>query len=398
MMRSMKPKLLAVLASGTALAALPALAQEASTSVNLDTVVIQSDSNSRGTRAEGFAPLKGFVPGVTTTGSKDAVAVEKIPQSVSVIGHEQIDATGAQKVDEALRYTAGVFAQPFGVDNDTNWFYIRGFDATGSGTYLDGLQNYSYGFGAFLIDSFGLERIEVMKGASSALYGGANPGGIVNYISKRPTGERVRYLEAGINSYGNGYVGFDIGDKASETVNYRVNGKIQGGDNYTDFAEEFRGVISPSIQFKPDEATSLTILANYTYLDLTHDGGGFLPYYGTVVPTEFGRISRKINLTERDVDYYTRKQFSIGYELEHKFDNDWAVRQNVRYGYSHVKERAPYAYGYEGWLAQPTSGNPNVTRIDFRHDTEVNTFLVDNQLEGKVTTGAIDHNVVWRGI
>ncbi|WP_176074833.1 TonB-dependent receptor plug domain-containing protein, partial [Brucella intermedia] len=99
-----------------------------------------------------------------------------------------------------LRYTPGVLAQPFGVDNDTNWLYIRGFDATANGTYLDGLQNFSYGFGGYFIDSFGIERIDVLRGPASALYGGANPGGIVNYISKRPTGERLRYLEAGINS------------------------------------------------------------------------------------------------------------------------------------------------------------------------------------------------------
>lgn len=392
---SIRQNLLIPLASGTALAVLPlstapALAQESA--IKLDTVIIRTDD---GSSTDGTAPLEGFVPTATTTGSKSGVAIEKVPQSVSVVGRAQMDATGAQKLDEALRYTSGVFAQPFGVDNDTNWIYIRGFDATASGTYLDGLQNFSYGFGGFLIDSFGIERIDVLKGASSALYGGGNPGGIVNYISKRPTGERLRYVETGINSYGNGYLGFDIGDRASDTVNYRINGKIQGGDNYTDYAEEFRGVISPGIEYRPDEATKLTILGNYTHLDLTHDGGGFLPYYGTVVPTEFGRISRKANFTEPGIDSYDREQASIGYELEHRFDNDWIVRQNLRYGHARVKEHSLYAYGYEGFLAQPVPGSPNLSRINFKHDTTVDTFLVDNQLEGAVNAGAITHNVLF---
>ncbi|EEQ94506.1 TonB-dependent siderophore receptor [Brucella sp. ZJ1_1] len=393
-MPSMKHNLLALLVSGTALASIPASAQEANKPLELNTVVIQSDGNGGTTRAEGLGPVKGFVPRATITGSKDSVAIDKIPQSVSVVGRDQMDALGAQKIDEALRYTPGVLAQPFGVDNDTNWLYIRGFDATANGTYLDGLQNFSYGFGGFLIDSFGIERIDVLRGPASALYGGANPGGIVNYISKRPTGERLRYLEAGINSYGNGYLGFDIGDKATETVNYRVNGKIQGGDNYTDFSKEFRGVISPSIEYKPDESTSLTILANYTHLDLTHDGG-FLPYYGTVVPTEFGKISRKANFTEPDVDSYDREQLSIGYEFEHTFDSDWTIRQNVRYGFANVREHSLYPYGYDGFLMQPAAGNPYLARINFKHDTTVNTFQADNQLEGKVTTGAIDHNLLF---
>ena len=393
---SMKQKIMTLLASGTALSLLPltgasTYAQGADTSIRLDAVVVQTGS---GKPSDGTAPVEGFVPAATTTGSKSSVVIEKIPQSVSVVGRDQMDAIGAQKLDEALRYTPGVLGQPFGVDNDTNWIYIRGFEATQYGAYLNGLQNFSYGFGGFLIDSFDIERIDVLRGASSALYGGSNPGGIVNYISRRPTGERIRYLEAGINSYGNGYLGFDIGDKATETVNYRINGKIQGGDNYTDYSKEFRGVISPSIEYKPDESTRLTILANYTHLDLTHDGGGFLPYYGTVVPTEFGRISRKTNLTEPDLDDYKREQAQLGYEFEHQFDNDWTIRQNVRYGFAHVKEHSLYAYGYN-YLPQPAPGDPNVARINFKHDTTVHTFQADNQLEGAVTTGALTHNLLF---
>src|SRR5690606_41651379 len=104
-MPSMKHNLLVLLASGTALAAIPALAQEASKPLQLNTVVIQSDSNGGTTRADGVTPVRGFVPQATTTGSKDSVAIDKIPQSVSVVGRDQMDALGAQKIDEALRYT-----------------------------------------------------------------------------------------------------------------------------------------------------------------------------------------------------------------------------------------------------------------------------------------------------
>lgn len=359
----------------------------ANNNTTLDTVVIKNDNATD-------SAMTGFVPDITATGSKETVDVSKIPQSISVVGRDQMDATGAQKGDEALRYTAGVFAQPFGVDNDTNWIYVRGFDATQTGAYLDGLQNYSYGFGGFLIDSYTLDRIEVLKGPSSALYGGANPGGIINYISKRPTFSRIRATEVGVNSYGNAYLGFDIGDKIQEGVSYRVSGKIQGGSNYTDYSKEFRGVVSPTIEFKPDESTRLTILGNYTHLDLTHDGGGFLPYYGTVVPTQFGKIPRKVNYTEPNIDRYNREQTTIGYEFEHSFDNNWTARQNVRYGYAHVQEHSLYAYGYEGYLAKPSLDNPNIARINFQHDTSVNTFAADNMLEGSVTTGQITHNLL----
>ena len=384
-----------VLLGGTAalvlLSATNTRAQDANASIQLDPIVIEG-ANSDGSAT---GPVDGYVAKRSATGSKTNTPIADIPQAVSVVGRQQMDDQGSQKIDEALRYTSGVFAQPFGVDNDTNWIYIRGFDATQKGTYLDGLQNFSFGFGGFFIDSFGIERIDVLKGPAAVLYGGSNPGGIVNYISKRPTGERLRYVETGINSYGNGYLGFDIGDKASDVVDYRINGKISGGNNYTDFSKDFLGVISPSITWKPDDATKFTILANYTHLDLTHDGGSFLPYYGTVVDAPFGKIDRKANFTEPSIDDYNREQASIGYELEHTFDNGWTVRQNLRYGYSGVREHNLYPFGYDAFSAQPIDGNYDLSRINFMHDTTVNSFVVDNQLEGQVTTGQIEHTLLF---
>lgn len=371
------------------LASLEARAQSTEPNIELNPIVIdQSDESALG-------PVQGFVAKRTTTGSKTNTPIEAIPQSVSVIGRDQMNDQGAQKIDEALRFTSGVFTQPFGADSDTNWFYIRGFDATQKGTYLDGLQNFGYGFGGFFIDSFGIERIEVLKGPAAVLYGGSNPGGIVNYISKRPTGERLRYIESGIDSFGTGYFGFDIGDKASDVVDYRINGKIQGGDGYTDFSDQFLGVISPSLTWRPDAATTFTVLANYTHLDETHGGGSFLPYYGTVVDAPFGRIDRKANFTEPSIDDYNREQASIGYELEHTFDNDWTVRQNLRYGYGDIREHSLYPFGYVPFSNQPTGTDYDLSRINFLHDTTVNTFLVDNQLEGTVTTGPVEHTLLF---
>ncbi|MRG57688.1 TonB-dependent siderophore receptor [Phyllobacterium sp. SYP-B3895] len=368
---------------------LGARAQSTTSNIELNPIVIdQSDGSATG-------PVQGFVPKRTTTGSKTNTPIEAIPQAVSVVGREQMDDQGATKIDEALRFTSGVLTQPFGSDSDTNWFYIRGFDATQKGTFLDGLQNFGYGFGGFFIDSWGIERVEVLKGPASVLYGGSNPGGIVNFISKRPTGERLRYVETGIDSFGTGYLGFDIGDKASDVVDYRINGKIQGGDGYTDLSQEFLGVISPSLTWKPDESTKFTVLANYTHLDETHGGGSFLPYYGTVLDAPFGKIKRDANFTEPGVDDYNREQAAIGYELEHTFDNDWTVRQNLRYGYGDVREHSLYPFGYVPFSEQPVGDNYDLSRINFLHDTTVNTFIVDNQLEGTVNTGPIEHTLLF---
>jgi iron complex outermembrane receptor protein len=365
--------------------ALPALAQD--DPVELKEVVVDG----AGEDASGVGEVKGVVARKTRTGSKTPTALTEIPQSVSVVGRTEMDDQGAQKTDEALRYTSGVFTQPFGSDSDTNWMFIRGFQATQSGTYMDGLQLFAYGFGSFYVDSFGLERIEVLKGPASVLYGGSNAGGMVNYVSKRADFERHRYVETGINDAGTAYVGFDVGDVASETVSARIVGRISGGDGYSDYQEGWRGFIAPSIQWKPDEQTSLTILGNYTQTDETHTGVSFLPYEGTVVDrivdgVNYGRIDPDSNFSEPSVDTYERQQGSLGYEFSHTFDNDWTVRSNARYGAAKIHEVQVYA---NGW-ASPTE----LYRVDFEHETSIESFLWDNQMEGKVEAGGIEHTLL----
>ncbi|TIP13323.1 TonB-dependent siderophore receptor [Mesorhizobium sp.] len=381
----MKPLL-----AGAAIVLIPpmtAFAQQ--NNVQLEPVVVEGEAGDSAT-----GPVDGVVAKKTKTGSKTATELKEIPQSVSVIGRQEIDDQGAQKADEALRYTAGVFAQPIGPDSDTNWLFIRGFQATATGIYMDGLQLFSYGYGGFYVDSFGLERIEVLKGPASVLYGGSNPGGIVNYVSKRPYG-RQRYVETGVNDAGNVYLGFDIGDVASDgVVSYRVNGRVAGGDTYSDLQDGWRGFISPSITWQPDEQTKLTVLANYSHIDENHNGGSFLPYEGTVVDrivggVNYGRIDRDANFTESSIDLYKREQGSIGYEFEHTFDNDWTVRSNARFTAANIKEVLVYP---NGWSS--TGGPTNLARINFDHDTQAKTFLLDNQIEGKVETGPIEHTIL----
>ncbi|MBL0402576.1 TonB-dependent siderophore receptor [Microvirga aerilata] len=345
-------------------------------------------------------PVNGYAPSRTATGSKSDTPIEEIPQSVSVIGREQIEDRQVQKVDEALRYTAGVFAQPFGQDSDTDWFYIRGFDAGQTGVFLNNLPLYQYGFGGFYIDPFVLERIEVLKGPASALYGGSASDGLINPVSKRPTTAPLRYVETGVNSWGNGYAGFDFGGALdpNNVWSYRLTGKVSGGSWETEKAEDFRGVIAPALTYRATAGTELTLLGSYQHMDLSHTGG-FLPYVGTVVSAPFGRISRRFYYDEPGVDLYRREQAMLGYEFTHDINEVWTLRQNFRYAHTDSKERGPYPYGY----LDPATGFPGPTpvgpdfllyRIGFNHHTVVNTLSLDNQAEAKFDTGAASHKLL----
>ncbi len=363
--------------------------------VQLDTITVEGQAETA------TGPVNGYVPQRTGTGSKTNTPITAIPQAVSVIGRRELEDRNVQKVDEALRYTAGVTAQPFGPDPDTDWVFIRGFQATQTGMYLDGLSNYAFGFGGFQIDPFMLERVEVLKGPASVLYGGGNPGGIVNMISKRPNGRNFGLVETGINNFGNAYTNIDIGVSDKQGIwSTRLTGRISGGDQYTDVAKDFRGFILPQITYKPNGATSFTAYGYYSALDQIHVGGGFLPYVGTVVNAPFGRIPRKAFLGEPEIDSQKRVQTMLGWEFKHEFDNGWTFSQNARYGHMRGSQLGPYGYGYSGPDApfgngfQPLAPDYQLYRIGFQERTQVNTFLLDNRLERTFRTGPVEHSLL----
>ena len=125
-----------------------------------------------------------FVDEEATSATKTDTPLIEIPQSISVVTEEQIKQQQAQTMSEALRYTPGFFAAYESDVRYDNAPIVRGFIPT---LYLDGLLlPDSRGFGAPRIEPYGLERIEVLKGPSSGLYGQVPPGGLIDMVSKRP--------------------------------------------------------------------------------------------------------------------------------------------------------------------------------------------------------------------
>ena len=130
----------------------------------------------------------GFVPSRSTSGTKTDTPILEVPQSVSVVTRAELDARGVQTDAEALTYTPGVLAQPFGgAQHQQNpFFYIRGFPSAFGGSYVDGLVSYVN----YRYEPYGYERYDVLRGPNSTLYGQSDPGGLVNRVSKLPPPSR----------------------------------------------------------------------------------------------------------------------------------------------------------------------------------------------------------------
>ncbi|NIY73317.1 TonB-dependent siderophore receptor [Marivivens donghaensis] len=340
---------------------------------------------------DGTGPAEGANP-ATLSGTKTAAPLTEVPQSVSVVGSDTLIQQNARKVDEALAYTPGVQAAPYGYDSDTNWFFVRGFAATATGAFVDGLQNFSYGFGGFYVDPYQLERVEVVRGASSALYGGSNPGGLVNMTTKRPTGEETREVETGIDSDGGAWVATDI-NTTRNGVDYRLTARAAQTSGNGVFEDGYRGFIAPSATFQTANG-ELNVSASYTNIQEDHVGNSWLPYVGTVEEADFGYIARDFNSGEPGYDWYDREQFTLGAEYTGAL-GEWALTSNNRFSYADVSEGSVYAYGYNGYSATPTDADNTLSRIKFDHFTETTSFASDNRIENTYVTGGMEHDLMF---
>jgi len=265
-------------------------------------------------------PINGYVADRSLTGTKTNTPLMETPQAISVIGRDEIRDQNPNSFAEALRYAPGVRSETFGADTRNDWFKIRGFDAQDVGLFLDGLQLQTFAFATWKFQPFGIARIDILRGPSAILYGGSGPGGLVNIISKTPPYVPQNYVETGVNSYGNSYLSFDFGGPVatpsgpSSELFYRLLGTVKGGETQTAFTPDNSYFIAPSVTYKPDIDTTLTILASASRNDTRVQS--FLPYVGTVVDAPFGRIPTHLFASDPSSDSFRREQEMVGYQFE----------------------------------------------------------------------------------
>ncbi|WP_337038900.1 MULTISPECIES: ferrichrome porin FhuA [Pseudescherichia] len=329
----------------------------------------------------------------TATATKTDTPIEKTPQSISVVTREEMDMKDPSTVKEALNYTPGVFATR-GSSETLDVISIRGFTAsTGANTnqYLDGLKLQGDNYSESSMDPYFLERIELMRGPTSVLYGKSNPGGIVSMVSKRPTTEPLKEVEFQMGTDNLYQTGFDFSDAIDDdgVFSYRLTGLGRSEDAQQTMVKSTRYAIAPAFSWRPDDKTDFTFLSNF---QSDPDAGyyGWLPRVGTVVPyTDANGNSHKLdtdfNEGEQD-NRMSRRQQQIGYSFAHAFDDTFTVRQNLRYTRLHTLYTSVYGNGFTA----PTQ----INRAFVRSDEDLNSFTVDTQLQSAFATGAVDHTLL----
>ena len=241
-----------------------------------------------GERANG--PVDGYLANQSATATKTDTPLLTTPQSISVVTKDQVEAQGAQNITEALRYTPGVTVSSFGANAFFDSFKLRGFDAP---RYLDGLRlpMDTTTFAIPRIETYGLERIEVLKGPSAGLYGQSEPGGLINMVSKRPTSTPQYEVVGSFGSFERFQGAFDIGgpiDKNGEFL-YRIVGLGRDSNSQTDFVQDNKLFIAPSLTWRPTRDTTFTILSHYQKVD-NKGYQQYVPGQVSFLPNPNGRI------------------------------------------------------------------------------------------------------------
>ena len=327
--------------------------------------------------------------------SKSDTPLIRTPQAISVVTADQIRDRGITDLNDALRSVAGVSR------SSTYGYYdaytIRGYDTAYDSLYLDGLITSSVAGTNY--ELAGLERVEVLKGPASSLYGSAPIGGIVNLVSKRP--QEHAFLDVGLatGSYDliEGRVDANAPLDKDGRFLFRLNALYSDQDDFVKHAGKNRLFVAPALTFVLGERTHLTLQGRWQR-DRDNPWSP-LPAEGTVLPNANGPIpyAFPVNFTgaqkvRNDQDYK-----SIGYIFDHDFSDAVRFTQTLRY--THAKTF------WNNWIfTDAFVDSAYVDGVQQGHVLGINlygpfyqtdkAFGADSRVSAKFRTGAISHQIL----
>lgn len=336
--------------------------------------------------------VRGYLARRNATATKTDTSNIETAQAISVVTRDQMDDQGAAPaLQDALRYTPGLIGTR-GVNLTDDSFNVRGFAAglaTSSNTpvFRDGLRQAPAMY-ASTVEPYGLERVDVMRGPGSVLFGQVTPGGLINVVSKRPTSEPLREVEVQAGSHDHKQLGLDLGGKLDEAGewSYRLTAMARDAGTQTRHISNDRQYLAPALTWRPSADTSLTLLANYQYTHTAYNWG--LPVRGSLLANPNGTLSRSTFTGEPGFDRYNTKTWSMGYLFEHHFDGVWSVRQNARYYKSDMVWDSAYGSGLQA------TNQRLLNRFAFIRADEYKSFNVDTQVQAQWSHGAFEHTTL----
>ena len=337
----------------------------------------------------------GYVAKRNMSATKTDTPIIETPQSLSVVTSDEIRDRQAETMAQALSYTPGFTASSTAFNRTADRFRIRGFSvesATG-GSLRDGLRLQTNSYDG-IQEPYGLERVEVIRGAASVLYGQLSPGGMVNGVSKRPTEAPLHELnlQAGSNDRKQLSADFSGPLAGSDTLSYRLTLLSRNSDTQQDHLNDDRFYIAPALTWRPDEDTSLTLLSFYQKTDTRFPAPLAYQLVEGVGKGAF-TIGRHDFIGEPDYDDMNGEMSALGYEFRHNFNEHFTVNHKLRYSESDVKWR--YLQAQTSAAAIRNAANTGILARQYsdRHE-RARTLATDTNIVSKWQLGSVEHTAL----
>ena len=328
----------------------------------------------------------GYVESDGSAATKTDTPLIETPQSISIVTRQQIDDQQPQSLNEALRYSPGVVPETQGTASNfwgASSLQLRGFTP---GVFLDGLQDDSSTND--MVDPYFYQSVEVLSGPPSVLYGQASPGGIIDVVSKQPTATPLHEVTFGLGNYDRFQAGFDFGGPLDQDGHwlYRLTGIGLTQDTQTSWIKHKRYGIAPALTWHPDENTSLTLLANFTY---SPDMGDYStsPAVGSVLFSPLGKLSANFNPGDPSFNKTEQRMGMLGYQFEHHFNDVWTFQQNARFTDNRNEANMIWPDGLE-------ADGETLDRYAFVRHMSARSYLIDNRLTAQFDLGAIQNTML----
>jgi iron complex outermembrane receptor protein len=304
---------------------------------------------------------------VAATGTKTDTPILDIPQSIQVIPEQVIEDQKPLTLSGILRNVSG-FSQTRTDFEVFRSFKLRGFDVLDTTT--DGIRNTD----SLNIQADGLaniERVEVLKGPASALYGRGSIGGGINIVTKKPMPDSHQELRLNAGSFNHIQAGIDVTGPLNESksIRYRLIGDYEHRDSFIDFIEITALQIAPSLQFDLGTSSTLTLQSDYRYHRQPRYLG--LPQYGTIRGTDDIKLPFSRFFSEPGLEKTKNMGSQSTAILDHRFSKDWTGRMAVRWT--------------QNYFFQPTA-SPGALQADNR--TLNRSFLLFDEVEKEITFDA----------
>ena len=337
-------------------------------------------------RERPLGPVDGYVARRSITAGKADIPLLETAQSVSVVTAAEIEIQNAETLTETLNYTAGVQALA-GDSTTSDGMVIRGFNVTGTApTYLNGTKLARATFSG-VTEPYGMERIELLRGPASVLYGNAAPGGIVNMVTKLPQADPLRELTLQIGSGNRRQLAGDLAGRLTDdgTLTYRVTGLLRRSDTFVDHIPDNRGYGAVALRWEPNADTSITVLANHQDNDTRYYYG--LPYEGTAEPNRNGRIARDRFTGEPAFNRFDTRNSTAAWMLSHRINDTFSFRQNLLT----FRSKSRYA---DIWGDSLDATERLLSRGAYTRADDNRAWTLDNQLEARWRSARVEYTTV----